>query len=188
MGQKNNVMNHYFRNKKRFADLFNGVFFQGKSVVDSDALTEISGIYEDPEDIPVSEYPNEDNCDLKSETSMPPKRKERSRDIKMNLDTGEVFRLLAIENQENVNYIMPFRCMQYDTLEYGRQIEELQAKNDREEDYKNGAEWLCKIKKTDRLTPVYTLCVYHGEDEWDGPRSLKDMMDFGTDSDEITQG
>ena len=25
MGQKNNVMNHYFRNKKRFADLFNGV-------------------------------------------------------------------------------------------------------------------------------------------------------------------
>ncbi len=26
-----------------------------------------------------------------------------------------------------------------------------------------------------------TLCLYHGEEKWDGPRSLKDMMDFGAD-------
>ena len=37
------------------------------------------------------------------------------------------------------------------------------------------------ILKSDRLTPTYTLCLYHGKEIWDGPRSLKDMMDFGED-------
>ncbi len=187
MGQKNNVMNHYFRNKKRFADLFNGVYFQGEAVINSEALTEISGMYEEPENNLLSEYQNEDKHDLGAEPKMPPKRKQRMRDIEMSLNTGEVFRLLAIENQENVNYIMPFRCMQYDALEYSRQITDLQARNDKDGDYETGDEWLCKVKKTDHLTPVYTLCVYHGEDEWDGPRSLKDMMDFGEDSDGMSR-
>lgn len=31
--------------------------------------------------------------------------------------------------------------------------------------------------------PVYTLCLYHGEEKWDGPRTLKDMMNFGEDTD-----
>lgn len=35
------------------------------------------------------------------------------------------------------------------------------------------------MRKEERLAPVYTLCLYHGAEEWDGPRSLKDMMDFG---------
>lgn len=28
---------------------------------------------------------------------------------------------------------------------------------------------------------MYTICLYHGEEKWDGPFSLKDMMDFGAD-------
>ncbi len=32
--------------------------------------------------------------------------------------------------------------------------------------------------KRDKLHPVHTVCFYHGTDSWDGPRSLKDMMDF----------
>lgn len=27
-----------------------------------------------------------------------------------------------------------------------------------------------------------TVCLYHGKKAWDGPRSLKDMMDFGSDT------
>lgn len=30
---------------------------------------------------------------------------------------------------------------------------------------------------------MYTLCLYHGEDEWDGPRSLQDMMKFEGEDD-----
>ena len=187
MGQKNYVMNHYFRNKERFADLFNGVYFQGEKVINSRDLTEISGIYEETEERRLEEQQDFCLSDSDKELLMPPKRTPRSRDIEMSLRTGEVFRLLAIENQENVNYIMPFRCMQYDTLEYSRQISDLQAKNAKDDDYDSGDEWLCKVKKADRLTPVYTLCVYHGEDEWDGPRSLRDMMDFGEDSDGMSK-
>ena len=189
MGQKNLVMNHYFRNKERFADLFNGVYFQGEKVINSKDLTEISGVYEESEEAPLVEVGTQ-NCVAGNEdkaTLMPPPRKSRNRDVEMSLSTGEVFRLLAIENQENVNYIMPFRCMQYDTLEYSRQISDLQAKNVKDDEYDSGDEWLCKVKKTDRLTPVYTLCVYHGEEEWDGPRSLKDMMDFGEDGDGMSR-
>ena len=32
------------------------------------------------------------------------------------------------------------------------------------------------VKKTDRLHPVTSLCVYYGEDEWDGPLSLIGML------------
>lgn len=174
MGQKNNVWNHYFRDKKRFADLFNGVYFQGEPVIQDEALTEISGVYEEAEE----------KLQGKRKKKF---RRERMRDVQMALKTGEVFRLLALENQELVNYAMPFRCMQYDTMEYSRQIDALRKKNLETEDYATDAERVGRIKKTDRLIPVYTLCLYHGEDKWDGPRSLKDMVDFGDDKDGMSR-
>ena len=39
-------------------------------------------------------------------------------------------------------------------------------------------EKLSGILKTDRLQPVYTVCLYSGTDPWDGPRTLSDMMAF----------
>ena len=107
MGQKNLVMNHYFRNKERFADLFNGVYFQGEKVINSKDLTEISGVYEETEEAPLGEVGtqnyvagNEDKATL-----MPPPRKSRNRDVEMCLSTGEVFRLLAIQGIISVNKI-----------------------------------------------------------------------------------
>jgi len=41
----------------------------------------------------------------------------------------------------------------------------------------NGAEFLSGLRKTDKLKPVVTLVVYFGADDWDGPRSLKDMLE-----------
>lgn len=38
---------------------------------------------------------------------------------------------------------------------------------------------MCGVGKDDRLAPVYTICLYHGMETWDGPRTLSDMMDFG---------
>ena len=28
------------------------------------------------------------------------------------------------------------------------------------------------------MHPIVTICIYYGEDEWDGPRSLIDMLDI----------
>ena len=49
MGTINNTMNYYFSDSKRFADLFNAVFFQGKTVVDPEVLSEGAENYHQPE-------------------------------------------------------------------------------------------------------------------------------------------
>ncbi len=174
MGEKNNVWNRYFRDKKRFADLFNGVFFQGKALIKANMLEEQSVIYE--EALGTSKTGDKQG-----------KRLQRIRDVRMSLNTGSVFRLLALENQQLVNYAMPYRCMEYDTMEYSRQLSELQKRNQETNDYATSAERVGRVKKSDRLTPVYTLCLYHGEQSWDGPRSLRDMMDFGKGEDGMSQ-
>ncbi|MDE7114564.1 MAG: Rpn family recombination-promoting nuclease/putative transposase [Acetatifactor sp.] len=66
-------------------------------------------------------------------------------------------------------------------MEYGEQIDEIQRRR-RAERKANGlppSHWAEQPGRGDRLNPVYTICFYHGTEKWDGPRSLKDMMDFG---------
>ncbi len=113
------------------------------------------------------------------------------------LQDGKRRENMGRENEQSkANYLMPWRLMEYDCREYGRQVRERQRKNREEEKgkqgvcagegksknkstYQNAGEWLGEFKKSDRIAPVYTICLYHGTESWDGPRSLKDMMDFG---------
>lgn len=174
MGKKNIVWNQYLRDKRRFADVVNGFLYHGEQVVSAEDLEDVSTVYAQPK---VSGESGKVESD----------RVERIRDIRMTAKTGATYCLYALENQEHVNYAMPFRCMEYDTLEYGKQLEEIRKKNIAEKDLKNDGEWLCKVKKTDKLSPIYTICLYHGEEPWDGPRSLKDMMDFGEDEEILSR-
>ena len=165
--------------KARFADLYNGICFQGKSVISPEMLSDASEVY------------NEVDAEKTEHTSvgtrvMRGKRQERIRDIKMRLSTGEMLCFLAQENQNLVDYTMPYRCMQYDTMEYGRQLNHLRRKNRESKNWDNWAEEACGIEKADRLIPIYTLCVYHGLGKWDGPRNLRDMMDFGNDEEGVS--
>lgn len=166
MGEISAVVNDYVRDKRRFADVFNGFCFGGESVIKPEALEDASEQY-------ILETGGEDN----------PESTERIRDVKMRLKSGGELRLLAIENQNFVDYTMPFRCMEYDYLEYGRQLKELEVENRKQKRLQGMNEWLSGIRKTDRLVPNYTVCLYHGEEMWDGPRSLREMMDFGVDAD-----
>ncbi len=168
MGQKNAVTKRYYSDKTRFADLVNGVYFKGRKVIHPNELTEGSEVYVEP----MNPNMEEETCHYQ----------ERSRDIKMHHRTGASIQVLAIENQHYIDYSMPFRSMQYDVLEYQHQLEEIKERNKTEGNFATSGEYLCKIKRTDRLHPVYTICLYLGEDTWDGPRSLKDMMDFGEDA------
>lgn len=101
--------------------------------------------------------------------------------IKKWLKSGGSLNVLAIENQNRVDFTMPWRHMNYDSLEYGKQIKTLRLKNKKEQNLQPGAEYLCGLRQSDRLAPVFTICLYHGEEKWQGPRSLRDMMDFGED-------
>ncbi len=173
MGEISVAMNDFLRDKRRFADLFNAYCFQGCEVVKPGELTEGSEQYV------TKRNKNNSKKDVKEEKLQ---LTERRRDLKMYLKNGSVLQVLAIENQNAVDYTMPFRMMEYDCLEYGRQMRVLKKKNEESKLLKSKEDVLSGIRKSDKLMPVYTICLYHGEEPWDGPRSLRDMMDFEQDA------
>lgn len=174
MGQVNNAMLKYLQDNERFADLFNACCFDGKEIIEAKDLVEGSEVYiEDPKEFVISE----DSLSHKAKRKM--KTKQRIRDLKKNHLSGMVLRVLALENQNHVDYTISWRIMGYDYHEYGKQIEQIKQRNQKEAKLRTRAERLCGLCKEDRLIPVYTVCLYHGEELWDGPRSLKDMVDIG---------
>lgn len=173
MGKKNIVWNHYLRDKRRFADVVNGFLYKGEQIVKAEELEDLSTVYA--------------KTGMAGGNGEQEESSERIRDIRMSAKTGETYCLYALENQQNINYAMPFRCMEYDAMEYGKQLKEIRKRNTEEKNFENDSEWLCKVKKTDKLSPIYTICLYHGEEPWDGPRSLKDMMNFGEDGDALSR-
>ena len=59
-----------------------------------------------------------------------------------------------------------------------KEYQEIKAKNKKEKNTKSSAEFLSGLKKIDRLHPVISICVYYGDTEWNGPRSLTDMLEI----------
>ena len=173
MGIISNSINHYLSDNCRFADLFNGICFQGETVVRAEDLSEDAQVY----------YRTMEDTEKKRQGKRPRDYGERTRDICKQLKTGGTLRILALENQNKIDYSMPYRCMEYDVMKYGKQIDILRKMNKKEMHPSNITEKISGIKKTDRLVPVYTICLYHGIEIWDGPRTLADMMDFGSKGD-----
>ena len=122
------------------------------------------------------------------------------RDVKMQLRSGTVLQVLAVENQSYINYGMPVRIMRYDAAEYNRQMKERrqrvsalwkQVESSGQYDTLaipvTYAEYMSGILKTDRLHPVYTICLYSGTETWDGSRTLSDMMEFRAETDPLRE-
>ncbi len=87
-----------------------------------------------------------------------------------------VYVIIGIENQSEIHYAMPVKDMLYDAINYSRQAAVADRQHRSNKEYSRHAEFLSGFKKTDTLTPVITLTVYWGDDEWDAPRSLHDML------------
>ena len=171
MGKYDDALYLYLSDNGRFADLFNVVLFQGEQVLRADMLEPDSERYVDDRIIASKEQ----------KRKQLPVMTSSFRDIKKRLKTGESFVVTAIENQQDVDYSMPWRIMKYDCLEYGRQIKEIQRikKAAGKARGMSAGRWTERLEKEDLLHPVYTICFYHGTEVWDGPRSLKDMMRYG---------
>ena len=73
---------------------------------------------------------------------------------------------------------MPLRHMIGDAFSYLKEYNEIAAKNRKDKDFTTSDEFLSNMKKTDRLHPVISLCVYYGENPWDGPLCLMDMLEI----------
>ena len=166
MGKFDEETYAYLSVKEYFADLMNAGCFGGEEVVAAGDLEELSG--------------------RTQEETEGKGRRSQYRDLRMRLQDGTSFVLLAVEDQANVDWEIPVRFMCYDAAEYRKQLEEIHRKKrrKREEAGLKRSRWAEKMDAGDRLHPIYTVCFYHGEGEWTGPKSLKEVMDFGENAGE----
>ena len=174
MGKENDVILEYLDGNEYFADLFNGSYFNGDSVVMPRELEDASQVYWDNyyEEIQIGTP----NVVIEKRVRHSP----RFRDLKKKLHSGNYLQILAIEHQSSVDYTMAWRHMYYDALEYKRQIKEIEtSKKDNQPQKVNNN--LFKLTAGDKIAPTFTVCLYLGEEPWDGPRCLKDMMKFDDD-------
>lgn len=166
MAVKNRVkpdiaLKDFWRDRERFADLFNGTLFGGEKVLDPQTL-------------------QESDTDLSTviKISGQAKTAEHFADVVKKSMNGVDFILLGLENQMKTHYAMPLRSMTGETLLYLKEYREKAKKNRAEGNWDSGDEFLSGLRKQDRLHPAVSLCVYYGETEWDGPQTLKEMLDM----------
>ena len=130
MGKADVAVRQWLSDKGRFADLFNGVVFQGEEVVLAGALEE-----------------------QKEEASV-----QKYRDIVMRWNGKLNLAVLAIEAQDKIHYAMPVRNMVYDSLDYAEQVRIVQKGHKGR--YATSEEFLSGFGKEDKIYPVITLAFY----------------------------
>lgn len=158
------ILKEFFSKPEHFADVINAVFFDGNEVVCPEMLMEA--------DTDVSS-----TIQVKDKTIS----LERFRDVVKKTVYGCDWVIVGLENQLKVHYGMPLRTMTYDVLNYLKQCEEVREKHKKEKSKPTAEEFLSGLKRGDKLHPVFTLVIYYGEDRWDGPLSLRDMLDVPED-------
>ena len=186
MGAIDTEGKQYLSNSVFFADAFNYLLYDGDQVIKPENLreldtTELTVPYGNNARMPVQKYRDL----LKLWNAM--------------MDDNAIYVILGAELQDKVHYGMPVKDGLYDMLGYSKQIAEIKRsykkysgtadeadKDEGELTVENGvlkikltsAEFLSGLRKDDKLIPIITAVVYLGEEPWDGPRSLYDMLDI----------
>lgn len=163
MAKTDELLKRYLDDDERYADLINGVSFGGRQIVKAEDLSE--------RDTQTGYH--------KNTRAVKGKRNTKYRDLFRKASFGANFAVVGIENQQQVHYLMPVRCMEYDVKEYQRQeVEQKRAlKKAAKEKGITGAEFLSEFPKEGRLHPCITIVLYYG-DEWDGSADLHGLLDF----------
>ena len=163
MGKKEEPMIAYYEDARHFAWLVNGWIYHGKNGIDE---TQVSS----------------KNIRLTGRTGKgrAARTRTRYRDISKTIGKANVFLIIGTEFQSFVDYSMPVRVMDYDSLEYKDQIQTIHTtrKNETITSGKTPGVNLSPLKKEDRLVPVITLVLYMGEDPWDAAKHLHELLDF----------
>ena len=160
MRQKEEPLVAYYDDPAHFADLMNGWIYHGARQLSGEEIHEIN-----------TRYTSRTNKNYRS----------RYRDIAKQVQNIRVILIVGTEIQTYVDYSMPVRGMDYDAVEYKRQISRIKNK------HKNSGTAhleMSPINKEDRLVPAITLVLYLGEKPWDAADNLHEILDFSKISDE----
>lgn len=108
-------------------------------------------------------------------------RNGKARDLLRKSAFGVNFALIGIENQDAMDYELPLRTMNYDVAVYEKQALKIRKEirqRKRQREKLTAGEYLYGFRKKDKLNPAITFVLYSGEETWDGPTSLHEMLDF----------
>lgn len=155
------ILKNFWKNNERFADLFNAALFEGEPVLKAEDLSEV--------DTDVSSL-------LKFNSHA--ETVQKILDVVKKTAYGVDFVIWGLESQQKIHYAMPLRHMVGDAFSYLKEYNEIAAKNRKDKNFSSSDEFLSNFKKTDRLHPMITLCVYYGDSDWDGPLCLTDMLEI----------
>ena len=158
------VLKNYWRNNEQFADLFNAVLFDGRTVIKPEELEDV-----DTEESSVLEHKEYAESIQASRDNIKIRKKS--------VVHGVEYVLLGNESQQHIHYAIPMRIMGYDYGTYKKQYDD-NAKKYKTSEGMNEDEYLSRMKKTDRFIPVITVSVYYGDKVWDGPTTLHGMLDI----------
>ena len=164
LGTKDSKAKEYLSDNMRFSEICNYVLFDGEKVIKPEDLKEC------------------DTTEVLSVFGIDRKQivKQKWRDLLKSVSvkhTGEMYVILiGAEAQTDIHYAMPVKTMIYDALNYGEQVNEAKKRHRKNRDYRSSDEFLSGFTLDDKLTPVITITLYLGTTQWDGPRSLAEMM------------
>ena len=164
LGTKDSKAKEYLSDNTRFSEICNYVLFDGEKVIKPEDLKEC------------------DTTEVLSVFGIDKKQivKQKWRDLLKSVSvkhTGEMYVILiGAEAQTDIHYAMPVKTMIYDALNYGEQVNEAKKRHRKNKDYRSSDEFLSGFTLDDKLTPVITITLYLGTTQWDGPRSLAEMM------------
>lgn len=162
----------FLQDARRYADVINGIGCGGCQVVSSDDLQEA-----DTQTI-LGRMQERQKSDLGKRSRRKRKYRLKIRDMVQKVAFGVNFVIIGIENQEVINYAAPLSCMVYDAGEYEKQMSKVRKLVRKEGKGLSAGEYLYGFRKSSRLFPVVTFVLYAGEEKWDGPTSLRGMLDF----------
>ena len=170
MGLADTVTKAYMKDNSVFADAFNYLIYGGEAVVDPKQLQEL-----DTTEIALP-FGSQDEDGKQPEEAVQ-KYRDVLKSAIIKQDDEAAYILLGIENQTDIHYAMPVRNIIYDALQYGKQVADIAAKHRASDGDAKGhsrGEYLSGFYKEDKITPVITLVLHFGANEW--PLSLHEMM------------
>ncbi len=164
MGKTDVFESDYLENAEIFADLVNGVLYEGRQVVKPEELSEQDG-------------------ELRSIAGDDVRKTIRD---KVRLWKGTLLAVFAVENQTKVDYHMVIRAMLSESMAYDKQWKKLKNALASEKEGLTSEELLSGMRKEDRFIPVITIIIYYGrEKSWDGAKTLYELLDVKERGEEI---
>ncbi|OLA01185.1 MAG: hypothetical protein BHW11_09205 [Clostridium sp. CAG:62_40_43] len=86
---------------------------------------------------------------------------------------------VCLENQSDINNIMPVRDMGYQHAKYMEQVRTIKEANRQQQAYPSP---ITKgIHDTQKLDPVITLVLNYSQKEWKKPKQLQDVLNIPDD-------